>query len=891
MIFPYTACHALLKIAPGRSTRILFGVAFLFLALSPHRSLAQSLLVDTTFQGGPSSAPGWVLPTGTLQGLTAVTGANGDTDGTGWLRMTSSTVNNQTGFAYLNQAVTLSSGIDVKIQYQTWGGSTTSPYGADGIALDLFSPGNVTPTPGGFGGSLGYAQFKLNPASPLLPGITGGIVGIGIDEHGNFSTNTQQRVGGNATGTPNSITLRGPGTGSGSTGPNGGTSTTDPNYGFIGTKTVNNPFKIQTGAGAGMPLQPRPTGAANLRFAEFKVDTTKLALGLLPVTVTLTNGSGSTPQVMNFDIYAQMATFYGLVNGVPNIPKTFEIGFTSSTGASTNNHEIRNVTVTTVNSDSGSSPIDAGSALVDFVNPGTAAAGTAGNWSNGVAPATTDDVFVNNGGTAVFSVNQTVMRLDTAAGNSGATGGVTIQSGSSLTVTKDVTVGEDGTGTMNVGSTGTGTLTDVNGIIGEFSNSNGTAHGTATVSTGSTWTNSGDLMVAGNLSLLPANGGVAAGAGVGALNVLAGGSVTDVNGIIGEFGIIGTSVASNGTATVSGTGSTWTNSGDLMVAGNLSGGTVGAGTGTLNVLAGGSVTDVNGIIGEFGVIGTSAASNGTATVKGSGSKWTNSGNLTIGQGGTGVLTIGDSVSPGGTVTVGGVVTIARDAGSVGTLNLLTGGVLQVGAASGLAAGSGTANFNFGGGTLQVTSSLFTSAINATLVSSTTSTIDTQSFNAALTGNFTGAGALTKIGSGTLALFGSNTYSGATTVSAGTLQADSATAFSANSAFTDNAALDLHGFSNTVGSLAGSGTVTDSGAAILTAGGNNTNTTFSGNMTQRGGHPRFHQSWLWHDDLVWRQHVQRRDHGERWDAASRFGDGLQCELCLHGDLRSGPCWQQ
>jgi autotransporter-associated beta strand protein len=87
------------------------------------------------------------------------------------------------------------------------------------------------------------------------------------------------------------------------------------------------------------------------------------------------------------------------------------------------------------------------------------------------------------------------------------------------------------------------------------------------------------------------------------------------------------------------------------------------------------------------------------------------------------------------------------------------------------------------------------------------------------------------------LTGANTYSGPTTISAGTLQAGSITAFSPSSAFTVNSVLDLNGNSNTVGSLAGNGTVTnnnESAPATLTAGGNDSNTTFSGNLADGAG---------------------------------------------------------
>ncbi len=97
------------------------------------------------------------------------------------------------------------------------------------------------------------------------------------------------------------------------------------------------------------------------------------------------------------------------------------------------------------------------------------------------------------------------------------------------------------------------------------------------------------------------------------------------------------------------------------------------------------------------------------------------------------------------------------------------------------------------------------------------------------------GGLTKTGSGTLTLSGANTYTGATTVSAGTLKAGVATvgvvsgAFGVGSAVTvaSSGTLDLGGFDETIGSLAGSGTVTNSGVAKTLTAGNATSTTFSG----------------------------------------------------------------
>jgi autotransporter-associated beta strand protein len=85
--------------------------------------------------------------------------------------------------------------------------------------------------------------------------------------------------------------------------------------------------------------------------------------------------------------------------------------------------------------------------------------------------------------------------------------------------------------------------------------------------------------------------------------------------------------------------------------------------------------------------------------------------------------------------------------------------------------------------------------------------------------------LTKDGIGTLTLAGANDYSGSTVLNGGTLQADSVNAFSPNSSFIVDSRLDLNGNSNAIGSLSGSGSVTNIGGAavILTAGGDGTST--------------------------------------------------------------------
>jgi autotransporter-associated beta strand protein len=106
------------------------------------------------------------------------------------------------------------------------------------------------------------------------------------------------------------------------------------------------------------------------------------------------------------------------------------------------------------------------------------------------------------------------------------------------------------------------------------------------------------------------------------------------------------------------------------------------------------------------------------------------------------------------------------------------------------------------------------------------------------------GNLVKLGGGTLTLTGTNIYNGTTTVNAGVLQAGSSGAFNAGSEFIVNAGatLDLADFSNTIGSLSGTGTVVNNGfGATLSVGNDNTNSVFSG-VLANGTSPETRTSW-------------------------------------------------
>ena len=224
------------------------------------------------------------------------------------------------------------------------------------------------------------------------------------------------------------------------------------------------------------------------------------------------------------------------------------------------------------------------------------------------------------------------------------------------------------------------------------------------------------------------------------------------------------------------------------------------GGGTIKVIESALVTTVNA---------TLASGVSTIDTNGLGATWSGvlSGNGGLAKIGAGKLTLsGLNTYSGGT--------------------RLDAGTLAVG--SNTALGTGTLTFA-SGTTLQAAANGLTLANTLTL--NGTDTIDTQANVMALSGSIGGTGGLAQIGTGTLKVSGANTYSGGTTVTAGTLQAGAANTFSAASAFTVGAFLDVNGFNQTIGSLAGAGTVTNSGAgaATLTVGGNNTSTTFSGTL--------------------------------------------------------------
>jgi autotransporter-associated beta strand protein len=153
----------------------------------------------------------------------------------------------------------------------------------------------------------------------------------------------------------------------------------------------------------------------------------------------------------------------------------------------------------------------------------------------------------------------------------------------------------------------------------------------------------------------------------------------------------------------------------------------------------------------------------------------------------------------------------------------------------------TVDTNFSIADIQVASGAGTMTLNETGGSTVTLSggfSDSSSNPVSVSVNLLGAGTMSVSGGATLNLSGNDTYSGATTITSGTLQAGSTTAFGPTSEVTIGASgvLDLNNFNNTIYALSGAGSVT-LGTGTLTVGGGLgpfINTTYSGVISGSGG---------------------------------------------------------
>lgn len=240
----------------------------------------------------------------------------------GVLRLTSNQTD-QRGYVYIDIPFSSIFGIKASFEYFSYGGN-----GADGLTIFMFDADGPFFSPGGFGGSLGYAPRNNEP------GLSNAYMGIGFDEYGGFGNSSEGRNGGfSGVGdnrVPDAVVIRGPG--------NGFTG-----YPFlVGRRTMgtgndglrpDNQFTISSG------------GLGTSRVTDRNLPGyRKVFLDLQPNTI----GSGFFLQVqMEVTTRANepiMITIFDRPYDFP-APKNLKIGFSASTGGQTNFHEIRNLLV------------------------------------------------------------------------------------------------------------------------------------------------------------------------------------------------------------------------------------------------------------------------------------------------------------------------------------------------------------------------------------------------------------------------------------------------------------------------------------------------------------------------------------------------------------------
>ncbi|HXE30143.1 MAG TPA: autotransporter domain-containing protein, partial [Stellaceae bacterium] len=165
---------------------------------------------------------------------------------------------------------------------------------------------------------------------------------------------------------------------------------------------------------------------------------------------------------------------------------------------------------------------------------------------------------------------------------------------------------------------------------------------------------------------------------------------------------------------------------------------------------------------------------------------------------------------------------------------ISAGVLNASSDAALGDTGGTLTLN--GGTLQFGAAFNMPSRNISLGASG-GTFDTNGFTIAIGAGIAGSGGLTKNGAGTLNLGAPNSYTGGTTVNAGTLVVVSGASLASTGAITVNGGtLDFDGNTQTVSSISGTGGSISLGPAGSTNGltvNQNSNTSYNGNISGAG----------------------------------------------------------
>ncbi|PYE33339.1 putative acyltransferase (DUF342 family) [Idiomarina fontislapidosi] len=208
--------------------------------------------------------------------------------------------------------------IEIEFKLYAWGSNGRGNTGADGIALVLSDANRISdgnPRAGSYGGSLGYAQRTGDSG-----GFEAGWLGIGFDEYGNFSRNSEGRAGGFDRLVPNRVGVRG---------------ADSTNYQFLGASNELEPA-------IDSPANQNPNSVFNPKPGHtYKV---------------LIDGTGDNPSIevlRKLDENGANNNFESILKldnlqNQPQMPEQVYLSFTGSTGGETNYHWIKDLSVCSV---------------------------------------------------------------------------------------------------------------------------------------------------------------------------------------------------------------------------------------------------------------------------------------------------------------------------------------------------------------------------------------------------------------------------------------------------------------------------------------------------------------------------------------------------------------
>ncbi|MGA8207118.1 MAG: hypothetical protein WB867_03705 [Candidatus Dormiibacterota bacterium] len=274
----------------------------------------------------------------------------GDASGDGALRLTDNSTG-EAGFILYNEPLPTQAGLVVNFDQYQYDGD-----GADGISFFLANGEDSLTAPGTPGGYLGYAGGDNGIG--VGDGVVNGLFGVGLDAYGNYSNFSNP---GCPTYTPaahpNEVGVRGPG---------------DDETGYCwlgGTGTLATPLLHED------------------------ADASRTDAGVLvAVQITMDPPSDTTPEI-------HVSLNGTNVLNVPepaDLPTTFKFGFSASTGAYTDIHEISGLQVATVNALAPSWDLS-GTTSGTFTAGGTAdfifTATPDPAWGSGVDPVTLTDTL------------------------------------------------------------------------------------------------------------------------------------------------------------------------------------------------------------------------------------------------------------------------------------------------------------------------------------------------------------------------------------------------------------------------------------------------------------------------------------------------------------------